>query len=179
MKRFLITIISIFATSNLAIAGDWILRTTKDNMTDQPSKEVFVTSPGGEKFTIIRRSDEKVWGYIQLSGINQFSVNERLMLRVDKNKPHEINEDLQNLTKRLGNPIGSWEWNPNLIGFLIWHGKINEGCGIIKELFDGKKMIIRYHPNKSTIRDIEFPLTGNRKAISDALSLDLSNCPAQ
>lgn len=177
MRKLLAT--ALVTISGAALAGNWEIRTTTDSMTDQVSREAFVTSPGGDKFTIIRRSDGSVWGYIKLAGINQFSVNDRLMLRVDKNRPVEFNEDFEKLTKKLGRPIEAWEWNPSLIGFLMWHGKIDEGCGLVKQLFEGATMVVRYHPNQSTIRDITFPLTGNKKAISDAVGVDVSTCPAK
>lgn len=170
---------ALVAVSSAAIAGNWEIRTSTDSMTDQVTREAFITSPMGDKFTVIRRRDGSVWGYIQLAGANQFSVSDRLMLRVDKNKPFEFNEDFEKLSKKLGMPIKAWEWNPTLIGFRIWHGKVDDGCGLVKQLFEGTTMVVRYQPNQSTVRDLTFPLGGNQNAISDALGVDVSTCPAK
>lgn len=164
--------------ASTATAGDWEAKTTTDAMTDATSTEAFVTNADGDKFTMLRRSDGTVWGYIELSGIKQFSVNERLMVRVDKNDPVEFNEDFEKLSRELKMPMDTWEWNPNLIGFRMWHGKFNEGCGMVQRLFKGQQLIIRYHPNPSTISDVVFPLYGNQKTISDAVGFDVATCPA-
>ncbi len=176
MKK-LITL-GLLAISSTAFAGNWELRTSTDAMTDTVASQAVVDAPSGEKFTVMRRSDGSVWGYVQLSGVNQFGINDNLMVRVDKNKPFEFNDKLEKLTRQLGKPIESWEWNPSLIGFRMWHGKVDEGCGIVQQLFHGQQIVVRYHPNQSTFRDITFPLTGNQKAISDALGFDINTCPA-
>lgn len=176
MTKKLLWILPIVALSTHVFAGDWKLITREDAMTDQVTKEAMVTAPGGEKFSVLRRSDGRVWGYFQLAGLDQFSVGERLMLRIDKNEPQEFNEDLHNVMKSLGSPEGAWEWNPNLIGFLIWHGEAKSGCGMLRTLYEGHQVIIRYHPNQSTVRDVVFPLTGNKKALSEAMDVDLSKC---
>jgi hypothetical protein len=168
--------VAMFLATGVASAADWSLKQSTDAMTDAVRKEAFVTNTEGDKFTIIRRNDGSVWGYFQLAGLNQFSVGERLMLRVDKNKPVEFNEDFEKLTRQLGRPIEAWEWNPGLIGFRLWHGKSDEGCGLVHQLYNGSQLIIRYHPNSSTERDVVFPLGGNHDAIAKAIDLQMSDC---
>lgn len=175
MKK-LFFVVGLISTS--AFSADWESKTVIDKMTDKASIDAFVVSSNGDKFTIVRRQDDTIWGYIQLAGVNQFSVNEKLLMRVDKNTPVELSDELDILSKQLGRPMKTWEWNPSLIGFRLSHGKLNSGCGVLKQLFDGKQLILRYHPNQSTTRDIEFTLSGNQKVISDAVGFDLSNCPA-
>lgn len=172
-------VIFLLVLSSFSHAGEWQLKTTIDAFTDITASEAFITTPEGEKLTIIRRSDKSVWGYVQLSGINQFSIDEALLLRVDKNPPVEFNDRLEKLSVSLGRPMKTWEWNPSLIGFRMWHGEAKEGCGLIKQLFDGKVVIVRYHPNQSTTRDITFEITGGQKALSDSIAYDLSNCPVK
>jgi hypothetical protein len=175
MKIFWILALSFISPP--VFASNWEIKFTSDAMTDKESTEAFIISNTGERFTILRRSDGRFWGYIQLVPPNQFSINERLITRIDKNTPKEFNEDFEKLTKSLGSPIESWEWNPSLIGFGIWHGNKNEGCGWLRQLYDGKKFIIRYHLNKSTTRDVIFELSGSQEAISKAAGFDVSMCP--
>lgn len=174
--------IIIFLTTLLisltANAGGWELQTTTDLITDKVVNEAFVKSADGERFTIIRRSDGRVWGYLKLTGLNQFGVGSEVIVRVDKNKPRSFKEpkgiDLEMVKKlNMGNV---WEWNPSLVGFMMWHGKQDESCGLIKQLFEGQQMIVRYSPNQSTIRDITFQLTGNSEAISSALGFNVAEC---
>lgn len=176
MKRLALGLSAFIAIP--AFAGDWELKSKSDAMTDAVTKEATVTSPDGDKFTILRRADGSAWGYVQLGGSGLFGIDETLMVRVDKNKPVEFNDKFEKLAVKLKMPsMNIWEWNPNLIGFRIWHGKQDEGCGLIKQLFDGQQVIVRYHPNQSTLRDITFPLTGNNQALSDALGIDVAACP--
>ena len=170
--------LALIALPGLAFAGNWELKTTTDAMTDQTSSQAEVKSADGDTFTVMRRSDGSVWGYVRLAGMNQFGINENLMVRIDTNKPFEFNDKLEKLTRQLGKPIESWEWNPSLIGFRMWHGKPDEGCGIVQQLYNGHQIIVRYHPNQSTYRDITFPLTGNATAITDALGFSISACKA-
>lgn len=176
MEKVIVAIL-LFSLSSLASSADWQIKTKTDAMTDETSSEAFVIASTGEKLTIIRRGDNSVWGYLQLSGMNQFGINEKILFRVDRNPPSEFDDRLEKLTARLGKPIKTWEWNPSLVGFRMWHGKAEEGCGALKQLHDGKVVIVRYHPNQSTTRDITFEITGGQKALSDVVAVDLSVCP--
>lgn len=170
--------LTLFAAPGLVFAGEWELKSSTDAMTDQTSSQAEVRSADGDTFTVLRRSDGSVWGYVRLAGTNQFGINENLMIRVDKNKPIEFNDKLATLSRQLGisNPIQMWEWNPSLIGFRMWHGNPAEGCGIIQQLYNGHQIIVRYHPSQSTYRDITFTLSGNAKAITDALGFNINDC---
>lgn len=167
--RQIIIFLSLLMTTNLY--ADWKINETIDSMTDKVQKNAFILSKGGHRFTLIRKSNGKVWGYLKLSRFNQFSVNDSLMLRVDKNKPREISDRFQ---KSIG--IASYEWNPNILGFLLWHGEASKRCGTISQLLKGKKLVIRYHPNKSTYKDIVFNITKNKLAIRSALSIKNNEC---
>jgi len=170
--------LTLLAVPGLVSAANWELKTSTDAMTDQTSSQAEVRSADGDTFTVMRRSDGSVWGYVRLAGTNQFGINENLMVRVDKNKPFEFNDKLEKLTQQLGKPIEAWEWNPSLIGFRMWHGKPAEGCGIVQQLYNGQQIIVRYHPNQSTYRDITFALSGNAQAITDALGFSINACKA-
>ena len=106
-------------------------------------------------------------------------VNERLTLRVDKNEAQEYNGDLHKLMRELGDPTPYWEWNPTLIAFIVWHGKIGEGCGLVEQLWNGSQLIVRYHPNQSTTRDIYFDISANKAVIPASLDIDMSKCGTQ
>lgn len=171
-KLFLVLLV----LTGTAFAGEWEFRTLTDSMTDEVVKQAEVKSAEGDVFTVLRRSDGSAWGYVRLAGHKQFGVKESIMIRVDKNKPFEFNDEFEKLTKRLGKPIKAWEWSPTLVGFRIWHGIPAEGCGIVEQLFKGEQMIVRYHPTESTYREITFALTGNADAITDALGFSISDC---
>lgn len=154
----------------------WTLKTSIDPITDKNTKEVFIKNKDNNKLTIIRRNDNSVWGYVQLAGFEQFGVDDELIFRVDKNEPVEFNDNLEKITEKYGKKIPSWEWNPNLIGFRMWHGSAEEGCGYIQQLYRGKELVVRYHPNKSIQKDIFFSIDKNQNAILDAIDLEISSC---
>ena len=172
LRAFLATVLGLLAST----ANAWTLQESVDAMSDKASRQVLVTAPDGSTFTLLRKTDGSVWGYLKITGSNQFMVNERLMMRIDKDKPIEFNEDLDQLMAKLGNPLSSWEWNPSLIGFRMWHGNSSKGCGLIKRLMESSTLVVRYHPNKSLIRDIQFNTEANRDLIGKALDLDVVQC---
>lgn len=168
MRTIIFIALSAFATSSIA---EWKVQESVDAMTDQVSKTAYVLSDNGSRFTLIRKSSSAVWGYLKLSGMNQFKANDVLMLRVDKNEPRDYDDKAQKLFG-----IPSYEWNPSLLGFLIWHGKADEGCGLVGQLLQGQKMVIRYHPNKSTYKDIVFDISKNKAAVREGLGLESDQC---
>jgi len=172
MKVF--TVFAFLAFSSQASLAAWEFKSSTDAMTDRVSKEAVVMSTTGDKFTITVRSDNSVWGYIQLAKGNQFMVGEELMIRVDKNQPSKFSGMLDRMLK----DVKLWEWNPSLIGFRIFHGDFSANCGaILPQYYNGEKMLLRYHLNQSTQRDLEFDINGNREALSQTVGHDLATCP--
>ena len=153
--------------TNSALASEWILKSYTDSMTDAIRKEVYISNGDGDRFTLIRKSDGAVWGYVKLSGGKQFNIGERLMVRIDKNKPMEFNGDLD---KIMGGQINTWEWNPSLVGFQLWAGE-SGGCETLKQIYSGSQITVRYHPNDSTSRDVLFVVDGGYEEISSALDI--------
>ncbi|MDP1528250.1 hypothetical protein [Rhodoferax sp.] len=172
MRQILATITALLVST----ANAWTLQESVDVMTDKVTRQAVVAATDGSTLTLLRRSDDSVWGYVKLSGMNQFMVNERLMMRIDKDKPVEFNDDLQRLMTKLRKPMPSWEWNPSLVGFHIWHGNPAQGCGMIKRLIESSTVLVRYHPNQSVTRDILFNTDSNRHLIGEALGLEVAQC---
>lgn len=165
-------VLLLLVSSTFVSAEGWEVETKVDAMTDVTRSSAMVTAKTGETLTILQRNDKTIWAYFELSGANQFSVNDRLILRVDKNKPMSYNKDFQELSRELGQPVTNWEWNPSLIGFEVGSGKADGGCHkIVTEIYTGENLVIRYHPNQSTIRDVIFPLANGKEAISKAIDI--------
>ena len=68
----------------------WTLSTRVDAMTDKQESVVSVQSRDGAKFTLLRKSDNSVWGYLSLGGMNQFAVDQEILIRVDKHEPTDF-----------------------------------------------------------------------------------------
>lgn len=162
----------LLATSTFVSAEGWKVETKVDAMTDVTRTYAMVTAKTGETLTILKRDDKTIWAYFELSGADQFSVNDRLTLRVDKNKPFDYNQDFQDVSRELGLPVTNWEWNPNLIGFEVGSAKADGGCHkVVSEIYAGEKLVIRYNPNQSTTRDVIFPLVNGKEVISKAIEI--------
>lgn len=155
----------------------WKLIERTDKITDVVVKTTVVTSAEGATFTVVRQTDNSVWAYVKLAGFDQFMVNEKLVLRIDKNTPIDFSDSLQEVSTRLGRPIHSWEWNPSLIGFRLWHGNPESGrCGQVTAILKGFSLIVRYHPNQSTTRDLTFDISENKASLLKALDLRARQC---
>ena len=92
-------------------------------------------------------------------------------MQVDRNESREADDHLQ---KNFNIP--SYEWGKTTIGFLLWHGHLDEGCGFIYQLLNGKKMAIRYHNNHHFQKEIVFDISKNKEAILEALCLKSEQC---
>lgn len=162
-----IVLVSMFGSAS----AQWELDESVDAMTDEVSRKAYVASEDGHAFVVVRKNDGKVWGYLMLPEGEFFKINDAVMLRVDKNKPKNFDDRLQ---REFG--VASYEWKPDLLGFLIWHGKAGEGCGLVGELLKGDEMVIRYHPRESTLKDVRFDISENRKAVRAGLWLEEGQC---
>lgn len=176
MKFFLLILVAV--TPALALATDWNLVNEKDAMTDEERTEAVIENPDGDRFTILRRANGKVWGFLSLGGVHQFGIINSIKARYGGNQAFVYNDDLDKLSKKLGRPMNGWEWNPKLVAFLMWHGNIEEGCGKITELAESKQILFRYKPNQSTQRDVYFRDVSEASAIPAALGINLEDCPA-
>ncbi|WP_447586136.1 hypothetical protein [Pseudoxanthomonas mexicana] len=175
MRKFYL--LFLLCVTGVVNAQDWTLKTTTDSMTDATTREAVLTLPTGESFAVMRRSDNSVWGYYRPATGQLFAAGDHLLVRVDKSKPVEFSDKFEQLSQRLGKKVEMWDWNPTLIATRIWHGNPSEGCGLIQQLINGQQMVIRNHPNESTYRDVTFPLSGDKKALVEALDFDVANCP--
>jgi hypothetical protein len=170
MKKVLIVGSLVFSS---LVFADWRVSKDTDLMTDKTILRASIEAETGESLTIMQRDDKSIWAFFKLANANTFSVDERLLLRVDKNEPTEYNRDFQDLTIELGKPMYNWEWNPNLIAFRIGGGTKDGDCNVtLKQLHNGKKLVIRHRPNKSTFRDVVFSATNGKVALQEVLDVD-------
>lgn len=102
--------------------------------------------------------------------IGSFEPNGLIELRVDKNKSKEINPvSLNQIFKSIG--LIGYQWEPATIGFQMWGGLENEGCGYIGELVSGDNLSVRYRINTLERDNFSISLAGAKKALIDGLNL--------
>lgn len=154
----------------LPALASWTVSSRIDPITDKTITHIYVNSDTDEKFTLIKKSDNSVWGYFILSGLKSFLSHEILIFRVDKNKPKFILAP-----DTVGNAS---EWLSNRIGVKLWSGEANEiaDCDYLSQLLNGSKLIIRYHPTNYTQRDVSFEISKGKNKIREGLSISASEC---
>jgi hypothetical protein len=160
----------------LASAAEWKLERRIDAITDEEVKQAVLKSAAGDSVSIVRRSDDSVWLYLKLRQFETFSTEQVLIGRVDKNPPMEWGQKDNDFYRGIGMKLTMWEWNPNLVGGRAWHGKADEGCGFIEELARGSRLVLRYHPNKSTVADVVFSLPKSPTPMLEAIDLKMADC---
>ena len=110
--------------------------------------------------------------FITKKGIETFEPNGIIELRVDKNDTRTIDpKKSKELGKLLGKKI--FQWEPKTVGFLIWHGKEDEGCGLIGELLEGDFLSFRYQISSMERETYEISLEGAKEAIINGLNLTI------
>lgn len=151
-------------------ASGWAVVEKIDAMTDQKEQTAAVVNAAGHKFSVYRiRDGEAVWANFRLSSesTDQVAPDKPLTVRIDKNKPQEID-----VARGAVGGLRFSEWEPKWINFLIWHGKEASGVSdTIIQLIEGTAMIIRYHLPTGGYKDTEFTLTGAHAAITKTLGI--------
>lgn len=174
--RHTVALLLLAAGPIAACASEWKFEQRSDAITDEVVKHATLASADGDVVTVIRRSDESVWIFLTLRKFETFSTQQEMIGRVDKNEPIQWGEKENEFYRKIGMKVTMWEWNPNMVGGRAWHGKADEGCGFIKQLATGKRLVMRYYPNKSTVADVVFDLPKSSSPLLKALDLKLSDC---
>jgi hypothetical protein len=111
-----------------------------------------------------------VWMFITRNKIGSFEPNGLIELRVDKNEVRVVDPvESKQLAELMGEP--TFEWEPATVGFLLWHGSEEEGCGYVSELLQGQELKVRYQTNSLERDTFHASLIGAKQAIIDGLGL--------
>src|SRR3989338_9937587 len=141
MKNILVFLL--FAFSSPAFA-EW----TSVNKVDAFSDEMvrYAVYDDENHRVQISHQGTAVWMFVSRKKIGTFEPNKLIELRVDKNKTFEFNPPAMNKILAASG-LKAYQWEPATIGFLIWHGLEDRGCGYIDQLISGEKLSVRYWTN--------------------------------
>lgn len=67
----------------------------------------------------------------------------------------------------------TFQWEPATVGFLIWHGKEDEGCCYVGELLEGKELKGRYQINSLERDTFKVSLESAKESIVGGLGLTI------
>lgn len=152
------------------VSAQWTSVNMVDDFTDE--KINYALYSDDEHQLQISYEGSSVWMFITKQGIETFQPNGLIELRVDK-KDTRIKDPQQSkeLSKFLGGEIFKWE--PKTVGFLVWHGKEDEGCGFIGELLEGDFLRFRYQISSMEREAHKIDLEGAKKALINGLNLTI------
>ena len=160
-------LISTFPMS--AMAG-WGFTNKVDDFTDE--KLMYAAYSDDEHRIQLSHEGDSVWMFITRKKIGTFEPSGIIELRVDDNKSRTIDPVK---SKQLAELLGktTFQWEPATVGFLIWHGKEDEGCGYVGELLEGKELKGRYQINSMERDTFKISLEGAKESIIGGLGLTI------
>ncbi|PSF15373.1 hypothetical protein [Marinobacter shengliensis] len=105
-----------------------------------------------------------------IGGSPTFEPNGLIEMRVDKNETMVVDpEKSKRLAELLGKP--TFQWEPATVGFLLWHGSEEEGCGYVGQLLQGQELKVRYQTNSLERDTFSANLAGAKQSIINGLGL--------
>lgn len=165
--RIIIVLIAVFPM--LAVGG-WEFVNKVDDFTDE--KVMFAVYSDEEHRVQLSHVGTSVWMFITRKKIGTFEPNGIIELRVDRDQSIAIEPaKLKRLGAVLGKP--TFQWEPSAVGFLIWHGNEEAGCGFIGKLLKGKELKIRYQVNTLERDMFRVSLADAKKSIIGGLGLTI------
>ena len=161
-------IISLILASGLF--GEWLKVDKVDDFTDE--KTTYATySTEKHKIQISKEKNNGVWFYIKRKQIGHFEPNSIIELRVDKQDTKVIKPTLINKAAKLIGSPPMYVWEPDIVGFKIWHGEEKRGCGFIGDILIGKELKIRYRTSKFEKENFTVSLDGAGDIIKEILEI--------
>jgi hypothetical protein len=167
-------IVSAFLLVSTLVFADWQVLEKKEAATELVTKLASVTNESGHTFSVYRISNQgPVWANFTLSSSvqDQVSVEPVPIYRVDKYEPKQISYEKRLNRQIIG--VQSYEWNPQWVSYLIWHGQEKEGISnSIIQFMGGENLVFRYHFGTEGFKETSFTLKGASSAIASALGIN-------
>lgn len=166
MSRLLTTIAFLLVAHSAN--AEWTFVNKADEFTDKQVR--YAAFSDTDHRVQLSYEGTSVWMFITRKKTGTFDPNGLIELRVDKNESLTIDPVS---SKRLAKLIGQrmFIWEPATVGFLLWQGKEDEGCGFVGELLGGQELKVRYQTNSLARDTFSASLVGAKQAIINGLAL--------
>lgn len=166
------TVLSLITLSVSAENCRWQLVETVDKMNDEKIRSALCLFSTGHSLSILRRADGPAYAMLSLpSGTGEVFGTRRLQYRIDSNKAVDL-ESQRSIEKYA--PQLKVKADPTTTAWVIWHGGANAqaNTGTLRDLMDGRTLLIRYYKFPEGSADLEFPLEGAKPIIAQALNIN-------
>jgi hypothetical protein len=148
--------------------AEWTSVNKVDDFTDKQVR--YAAFSDADHRIQLSHEGKAVWMFITRKKIGTFEPNGLIELRVDKNEVRVVDPvKSKQLTELIGKP--TFQWEPATVGFLLWHGSEEEGCGYVSELLQGQELKVRYQTNSLERDTLGASLIGAKQVIIDGLGL--------
>lgn len=174
LRAFLGISIAAFAASAYA---EWGAVNEIDAFTDEQVRFAFYSD--AEHRIQFSREVNGVYMFVTRKKIGTFDPEGTIEVRVDSNplvvhdpaKAKAMDELLAGVEGVDWRPMFVWE--PDTVGFLVWHGKESETCGFIGQLIEGRELRVRYWTSSLDRDAFNVSLAGAREALVEGLGLKI------
>jgi hypothetical protein len=150
--------------------AEWTVVDKVDDFTDKKEKYV-VYNDKKHKIQISKSEDNQIWFYIQRKELGHIEPNTIIELRVDKNKTTIINPLLLAELTAMMKTSPLYEWEPDIVGFMICAKKVSMDCPFVSNIITGKELKIRYSTSKFEKETFTIDLIDSDKLIKKALEI--------
>jgi len=166
MYKLLTTIIILLFAQ--AAHAEWTSVNKVDDLTDEQVR--YAAFSDADHRIQLSHEGKAVWMFITRKKIGTFEPNGLIEMRVDKNETMVVDpEKSKRLAELLGKP--TFQWEPATVGFLLWHGSEDEGCGYVGQLLQGQELKVRYQTNSLERDTFSANLAGAKQSIINGLGL--------
>src|SRR5690554_4663095 len=166
MYKLLTTIIILLFAQ--AAHAEWTSVNKVDDFTDEQVR--YAAFSDADHRIQLSHEGKAVWMFITRKKIGTFEPNGLIEMRVDKNETMVVDpEKSKRLAELLGKP--TFKWEPATVGFLLWHGSEEEGCGYVGQLLQRQELKVRYQTNSLERDTFSANQTGAKQSIINGLGL--------
>lgn len=151
------------------LTAQWNYVNKIDDFTDEKVSYVEYTDDDYRIQLSYEGEKNAVWMFISIKGMQTFEPDGIIEYRIDTNDTRTKDPSKLKLLEEFTGVMYNWE--PKTVGFLVWHGEEDEGCGFIGELMQGEYLSVRYQVSSMGRKTFKISLEGAKEAIIKGLEL--------
>lgn len=175
LHRYISLALILLATS--LVVTYWYFDRFDDNKTVIIQKMATIKNQSGFGFSVYRHPSERnVWIRFTLpeNSVEQFDKDNPPVIWIGDGAPRYMatSKEFQASLNAVGSDLVVYEWRPNQIAVVVWHGIAEEGYNQdIIDLLQGDQIKVRYFLRTGTAKETSFSLKGMADPIAQAIDI--------